>query len=50
VFTETGIRLKSGENLQFDIIILATGFDFVTGGLVQVDTNGIDGASLTESG
>ncbi|KAH8678900.1 putative cyclopentanone 1,2-monooxygenase [Tricladium varicosporioides] len=47
-FTEKGIKLKNGENLEFDVIILATGFDSVTGGLVQIDIKGVDGVSLAD--
>jgi len=47
-FTETGIRMKNGEELDFDVIVLATGFDSVTGGLVQIDIKGTDGVSLAD--
>jgi cation diffusion facilitator CzcD-associated flavoprotein CzcO len=47
-FTETGIKMKNGEEHQFDIIILATGFDSVTGGLCQIDIKGTDGVSLAD--
>jgi len=40
--------MKNGDELQFDIIILATGFDSVTGGLCQIDIKGTDGVSLAE--
>ncbi|KAI2614715.1 cyclopentanone 1,2-monooxygenase [Hypoxylon fragiforme] len=43
--TEGGIRTT--EKLwDFDVIILATGFDAVTGGLTTIDIRGIDGQSL----
>ncbi|KAI6084587.1 cyclopentanone 1,2-monooxygenase [Hypoxylon rubiginosum] len=45
--TEKGIRTTEKE-LEFDIIILATGFDAVTGGLTSIDIRGIDGVSLKE--
>ena len=35
--TETGIKLKSGKHTEFDVIVLATGFDAVTGSLAQLD-------------
>lgn len=35
--TPTGIRLKSGDEREFDVIVLATGFDAVTGSLAQLD-------------
>ncbi|RDW80447.1 hypothetical protein BP5796_05145 [Coleophoma crateriformis] len=47
-FTEKGIKFKDGKELDFDIIILATGFDSVTGGLVQIDIKGTDGVSLAD--
>jgi len=47
-FTETGIKMKNGDEHQFDVIILATGFDSVTGGLVQIDIKGTDGVSLAD--
>lgn len=45
-FTETGIKMRNGDEHYFDVIILATGFDSVTGGLVQIDIKGTDGMSL----
>jgi cation diffusion facilitator CzcD-associated flavoprotein CzcO len=47
-FTETGIKMKNGDKHQFDIIILATGFDLVTGGLCQIDIKGTDGVLLRD--
>lgn len=47
-FTEKGITLSDGTDLELDVIILATGFDSVTGGLVQIDIMGTDGVSLKE--
>jgi cation diffusion facilitator CzcD-associated flavoprotein CzcO len=47
-FTEKGIKMKDGQELEFDVIILATGFDSVTGGLVQIDIKGTDGVSLAD--
>ena len=31
-FTETGIEMHNGEEHQFVVVILATGFDYITGG------------------
>ncbi|XDG09997.1 hypothetical protein ABKA04_009612 [Annulohypoxylon sp. FPYF3050] len=45
--TETGIRTTEQE-FNFDIIVLATGFDAVTGGLTSIDIRGIGGESLRE--
>ncbi|KIX91942.1 uncharacterized protein Z520_12331 [Fonsecaea multimorphosa CBS 102226] len=41
-FTKKGIRLANGDELEFDVIILATGFDTITGGLTHVDIRGTD--------
>ncbi|KAI0378013.1 cyclopentanone 1,2-monooxygenase [Hypomontagnella monticulosa] len=45
--TETGIRTAEKE-WEFDIIILATGFDAVTGGLTTIDIRGIANQSLKD--
>ncbi|KAL0574188.1 hypothetical protein V5O48_007754 [Marasmius crinis-equi] len=47
-FTPKGIRTADGTEHEFDIIVLATGFDSVTGGLMQVDIRGVDGKSIKE--
>ncbi|KAK7187551.1 cyclopentanone -monooxygenase [Paraphaeosphaeria sporulosa] len=39
-FTENGIKTRSGNEQFFDVIVLATGFDSVTGGLTQIDIRG----------
>lgn len=39
-FTENGILMKDGQELGVDVVILATGFDAQTGGLVQIDIKG----------
>ena len=46
--TERGIRLKSGDEREFDVIVLATGFDAVTGSLAQLDIRGTDGRSIKD--
>ncbi|MCK8671600.1 NAD(P)/FAD-dependent oxidoreductase [Rhodococcus sp. HM1] len=46
--TETGIRLADGTELEFDIIIFATGFDALTGALTRIDIRGRGGRSLAE--
>ena len=43
-----GIRTASGDR-EFDIIVLATGFDAVTGGLTAIDIVGTDGRSLKDT-
>ncbi len=39
-FTETGIRLRSGEELEADIIVTATGLDLVAFGGLQLSVDG----------
>ncbi|WP_416899206.1 MAG: flavin-containing monooxygenase [Minwuia sp.] len=39
-FTETGIRTKSGEELEADIVVTATGFDFCILGDVEFEIDG----------
>lgn len=46
--TENGIRTKSGDFREFDVIVLATGFDAVTGSLAQLDIRGTDGKTIKE--
>lgn len=46
--TPTGIRTSDGEDQAFDYIILATGYDAITGGLTQIDIRGPDGACLKD--
>lgn len=46
-FTEKGIKTGDRE-IEFDVIVLATGFDAVTGGLTQINITGINGISLKE--
>jgi cation diffusion facilitator CzcD-associated flavoprotein CzcO len=45
--TEAGIKTQEGD-LEFDIIIYATGFDAVTGSFAAVDFRGIGGKKLTD--
>jgi cation diffusion facilitator CzcD-associated flavoprotein CzcO/SAM-dependent methyltransferase len=44
-----GIRTTSGVEYEFDMIILAIGFDAGTGALNQIDITGTNGISLRES-
>lgn len=48
IFTECGIKMTNGDEYGFDVIILATGFDSVTGGLCQIDIKGTDGILLRD--
>lgn len=45
--TEKGVRTKSGE-YEFDVIVLATGFDAVTGPLLQMGIVGRNGLKLKD--
>jgi cyclohexanone monooxygenase len=46
-FTETGIKTSDAE-YAFDAIVLATGFDAMTGALTAIDIRGRGGASLKD--
>ncbi|MBQ6642894.1 MAG: NAD(P)/FAD-dependent oxidoreductase [Saccharopolyspora sp.] len=43
--TERGVRTAGGEH-EFDSLVLATGFDAMTGALTRIDVRGRDGAEL----
>ena len=45
--TPNGIKTKDAE-YELDVIIYATGFDAVTGSLIQLDIRGVDGQILKE--
>ncbi len=45
--TESGV-VVGGRELEFDVLVYATGFDAVSGGLVQIDITGTDGRSLAD--
>ena len=45
--TETGVDTASGSH-QFDAIVFATGFDAMTGAIVNVDISGRDGQKLKD--
>jgi cyclohexanone monooxygenase len=47
-FTETGIETASGTH-DLDIVVLATGFDAITGALSRIDVRGRDGQSLANA-
>ena len=46
--TERGILTADGVEHEFDIIVLATGFDAVSGGLTAIDIRGADGSLLRD--
>lgn len=45
--TPSGIRTRS-QDLDFDVIVLATGFDAVSGGLTDIDIRGTHGQTLKQ--
>lgn len=47
-FTETGIKMKNGDEYEFDVVALATGFDVVTGGLTQMGLKSIHNTTLED--
>lgn len=44
--TESGITLESGRHVDLDVIVLATGFDALTGALLDIDITGRNGVAL----
>ena len=44
----TGIRMADGRQLEFDVLVFATGFDAMTGALTAMDIRGQDGRSLRD--
>ena len=47
--TAEGLRTRDGRLHAFDVLVLATGFDMVTGGLTAMDLRGTHGKTLKES-
>jgi len=43
-----GIRMKDGSFHELDTLVLATGFDAMTGALLRIDVRGSNGASLAQ--
>ncbi|KAJ8088259.1 hypothetical protein PM082_022331 [Marasmius tenuissimus] len=46
--TQKGIRTAAGQEYEFDILIVATGYDAVTGGITQIDIRGTDGVLIAD--
>ncbi|KQZ72195.1 cyclohexanone monooxygenase [Nocardioides sp. Root151] len=46
--TEHGLRTRDGRELEADVIIMATGFDAVTGPFEQIDIRNSDGVALKD--
>jgi cyclohexanone monooxygenase len=44
--TKQGVRLENGDEYELDLIVFATGFDAMTGALLEIDICGRDGLSL----
>jgi cyclohexanone monooxygenase len=47
--TPTGLRLEDGAEYAFDVLVLAIGFDAMTGALLDVDLRGRDDRSLRDA-
>ncbi|KAK7054358.1 hypothetical protein VNI00_003552 [Paramarasmius palmivorus] len=47
-FTNKGIVTSDGVEREFDAVVLATGFDSITGGIIQIDIRGVDGSSIKD--
>lgn len=47
-FTADGVRLADGTAVDLDVVVLATGFDNMTGGFTQLDLVGTDGRTIAE--
>ncbi|KAK5172163.1 uncharacterized protein LTR77_003801 [Saxophila tyrrhenica] len=47
-FTSDGIITADGEERKFDLVVLATGFDAITGGVTQINIRGEDGMPIKE--
>lgn len=46
--TANGVKLTAGQEIELDVLILATGFDAVSGSLLQIDITGLDGKTLED--
>ncbi|MFV0457410.1 MAG: flavin-containing monooxygenase [Actinomycetales bacterium] len=47
--TRTGVRLADGTHHEFDVLVLATGFDACTGPLLAMNVTGRGGLALTDA-
>ncbi len=47
-FTADSIVTADGTSYPVDVVILATGFDALTGSLTQIDIRGVDGSSIKD--
>jgi cation diffusion facilitator CzcD-associated flavoprotein CzcO len=46
--TRKGLLTEDGIEHEFDALVLATGFDSLTGSIAQIDIRGVDGVSIAE--
>lgn len=46
--TPEGVQTSDGANHELDVLVMATGFDAITGGLTQIDIRGAAGQSIAE--
>jgi cyclohexanone monooxygenase len=47
--TKTGVQLQDGEHFELDSLVMATGFDAMTGALLRIDIRGANGAKLSDA-
>ena len=47
-FVRNGIKTADGRTREFDLVVLATGFDAITGGITQMDIRGIDNVTIKD--
>ncbi|ETI22686.1 hypothetical protein G647_06762 [Cladophialophora carrionii CBS 160.54] len=47
-FNETGMLLEDGQQLDFDVVVLATGFDSFSGSLTQMGLKNRDGVDIKD--
>lgn len=47
-FNENGIKLRDGTQHDFDVIVIATGFDVVTGGMTAMGLTALNGETLEQ--
>lgn len=47
-FTEKGMKLKDGTEKQYDVVVLATGFDSFTGSMTNMGLKNKDGVDLRD--
>ncbi|KAJ3991430.1 cyclohexanone monooxygenase [Lentinula boryana] len=46
--TPNGLKTSDGVEYEMDVLVLATGFDMVTGGITSIDIRGQDGISIKD--